>query len=304
MTKVRFLFATCQAPLSQPTDTFFSPKQTWGACSTRRLLPVCNIILLGSRGPKEEGVSGNRGLPLGLHNLQVLADAVGSPPAGSRASLAGLPGGWPAGEVSTPLAGRSPVCLGRRRSEPAQSGRLGAALSGQHTFASHPDPGAVGSPPAGGSQAAAIFVGGPVRSPGGGWHSLTLPPPVERAQPGVLRVAVGVRPNGTFQVLEWRAAPAETTEAYVELFTRLWQRGADRNHRNQSSKGPSPRELQAQARRPSRYSQNRCPRRTSGRQGRIAFPSFGRTAFAACRGSEPSRDSRPSAPFGPSLLKG
>ena len=45
------------------------------------------------------------------------------------------------------------------------------------------------------------------------------------AQPGVLRVAVGVRPNGTFQVLEWRAAPAETTEAYVELFTRLWQRG-------------------------------------------------------------------------------
>ena len=44
MTKVRFLFATCQAPLSQPTDTFFSPKQTWGACSTRRLLPVCNIF--------------------------------------------------------------------------------------------------------------------------------------------------------------------------------------------------------------------------------------------------------------------
>ena len=49
---------------------------------------------------------------------------------------------------------------------------------------------------------------------------------VDRAQrAGVLRVAVGVRPNGTFQVLEWRAAPAETTEAYVELFTRLWQRG-------------------------------------------------------------------------------
>ena len=33
------------------------------------------------------------------------------------------------------------------------------------------------------------------------------------AQPGVLLVAVGVRPNGPFQVREWRVAPAETTEA-------------------------------------------------------------------------------------------
>lgn len=44
---------------------------------------------------------------------------------------------------------------------------------------------------------------------------------------GVLLVGVGVRPNGTFQVLDWQAAPAETTQAYVELFTRLWQRGLE-----------------------------------------------------------------------------
>lgn len=47
------------------------------------------------------------------------------------------------------------------------------------------------------------------------------------ARGGVLLVAVGVRPNGTFQVLDWRAAPAETTEGYTELFTSLWQRGLD-----------------------------------------------------------------------------
>jgi len=47
------------------------------------------------------------------------------------------------------------------------------------------------------------------------------------ARGGVLLVAVGVRPNGTFQVLDWQAAPAETIEGYTELFTRLWQRGLD-----------------------------------------------------------------------------
>lgn len=47
------------------------------------------------------------------------------------------------------------------------------------------------------------------------------------ARSGVLLVAVGVRPNGTFQVLDWRAAPAETTEGYTELFTSLWQRGLE-----------------------------------------------------------------------------
>ncbi len=36
---------------------------------------------------------------------------------------------------------------------------------------------------------------------------------------------MGVRPNGSFTVLDWRAAPQETTAAYEELFTRLWQRG-------------------------------------------------------------------------------
>ncbi|MGH9793476.1 MAG: IS256 family transposase [Candidatus Acidiferrales bacterium] len=42
---------------------------------------------------------------------------------------------------------------------------------------------------------------------------------------GVLLVAVGVRPNGSFAVLDWLAAPAETSAAYEALFTRLWQRG-------------------------------------------------------------------------------
>jgi transposase-like protein len=42
---------------------------------------------------------------------------------------------------------------------------------------------------------------------------------------GVLLVAVGVREGGGFDVLDWRAASAETTEDYEALFTRLWQRG-------------------------------------------------------------------------------
>ncbi len=45
---------------------------------------------------------------------------------------------------------------------------------------------------------------------------------------GVLLVAVGVRCDGSFAVLDWRAAPAETTAAYEQLFTRLWQRGLER----------------------------------------------------------------------------
>jgi len=45
---------------------------------------------------------------------------------------------------------------------------------------------------------------------------------------GVLLVAVGVRANGSFRVLDWRAAPAETTQAYEQLFARLWQRGLER----------------------------------------------------------------------------
>jgi putative transposase len=45
---------------------------------------------------------------------------------------------------------------------------------------------------------------------------------------GVLLVAVGVRPNGRFRVLDWQAAPSESTEAYERLLTRLWQRGLQR----------------------------------------------------------------------------
>jgi transposase-like protein len=44
---------------------------------------------------------------------------------------------------------------------------------------------------------------------------------------GVLLVAVGVRPNGRFRVLDWQAAPSESTQAYERLFTRLWQRGLE-----------------------------------------------------------------------------
>ena len=38
-------------------------------------------------------------------------------------------------------------------------------------------------------------------------------------------VAVGVKDGGQFAVLDWQAAVEETTEAYEQLFTRLWQRG-------------------------------------------------------------------------------
>jgi len=44
---------------------------------------------------------------------------------------------------------------------------------------------------------------------------------------GVLLVAVGVRPDGRFQGLDWLAAPSETAEAYERLFTRLFARGLD-----------------------------------------------------------------------------
>jgi len=49
----------------------------------------------------------------------------------------------------------------------------------------------------------------------------------QKARQGVLLVAVGVREGGGFEVLDWRAAPAETTEDYEELFTRLWKRGLE-----------------------------------------------------------------------------
>jgi transposase-like protein len=45
---------------------------------------------------------------------------------------------------------------------------------------------------------------------------------------GVLLVAVGVREGGGFEVLDWRAASAETTEDYEELLTRLWKRGLEK----------------------------------------------------------------------------
>ncbi len=44
---------------------------------------------------------------------------------------------------------------------------------------------------------------------------------------GVLLVAVGVREGGGFEVLDWRAASAETTEDYEELLTRVWKRGLE-----------------------------------------------------------------------------
>jgi transposase-like protein len=44
---------------------------------------------------------------------------------------------------------------------------------------------------------------------------------------GVLLVAVGVRANGTFQVVDWLAAPGESAEAYERLFMRLFTRGLE-----------------------------------------------------------------------------
>src|ERR1700728_2394152 len=45
------------------------------------------------------------------------------------------------------------------------------------------------------------------------------------ARKGVLLVVVGVREGGGFEVLDWMAA--ETSQAYEELFTRLWRRGLE-----------------------------------------------------------------------------
>jgi transposase-like protein len=49
----------------------------------------------------------------------------------------------------------------------------------------------------------------------------------QAARKGVLLVAVGVREGGGFEVLDWRAASAETTEDYEELLTRVWKRGLE-----------------------------------------------------------------------------
>ncbi len=46
-----------------------------------------------------------------------------------------------------------------------------------------------------------------------------------QARKGVLLVAVGECEGGRFEVLDWQAAVEETTDAYEQLFTRLWQRG-------------------------------------------------------------------------------
>jgi putative transposase len=47
------------------------------------------------------------------------------------------------------------------------------------------------------------------------------------ARKGVLLVAVGVREGGSFDVLDWRGAFAESAEDYEELFTQLWRRGLE-----------------------------------------------------------------------------
>jgi putative transposase len=52
--------------------------------------------------------------------------------------------------------------------------------------------------------------------------------PTGRGAGGVLLVAVDVRPNGRFRVLDWQAAASESAEAYERVFTRLWQRGLER----------------------------------------------------------------------------
>jgi putative transposase len=49
----------------------------------------------------------------------------------------------------------------------------------------------------------------------------------QAARKGVLLVVVGGREGGGFDVLDWRAASAETTEEYEELLPRLWKRGLE-----------------------------------------------------------------------------
>jgi transposase-like protein len=44
---------------------------------------------------------------------------------------------------------------------------------------------------------------------------------------GLWLVAVGVRADGRFEVLDWRAARSETAEVYERLFLRLFRRGLD-----------------------------------------------------------------------------
>ena len=46
-----------------------------------------------------------------------------------------------------------------------------------------------------------------------------------RGSDAVLAVGVGVRWDGTFEVLDWEAGYSESAELYERLFTRLWERG-------------------------------------------------------------------------------
>lgn len=48
-----------------------------------------------------------------------------------------------------------------------------------------------------------------------------------RARSGVLLVAVGLEWGGSFRVLDWQVAEAESTEAYAALFQRLYERGLE-----------------------------------------------------------------------------
>lgn len=51
--------------------------------------------------------------------------------------------------------------------------------------------------------------------------------PRRRASSGALLVAVGVEFGGSFRVLDWQVAEAETTEAYAALLQRLYERGLE-----------------------------------------------------------------------------
>ena len=51
--------------------------------------------------------------------------------------------------------------------------------------------------------------------------------PRRRARSGVLLVAVGLEWGGSFRVLDWQVAEAESTEAYAALFQRLDERGLE-----------------------------------------------------------------------------
>src|SRR6202167_4480513 len=73
----------------------------------------------------------------------------------------------------------------------------------------------------------ALAVGGLSQRKVVSWVRRFLGGHLSPASIGAVLIAVGVREGGGFEVLEWMAATGETSQAYEELFTRLWRRGLE-----------------------------------------------------------------------------